>query len=64
MNGIEDIGILCCGLFNYGLNRVGSECLHLYEIPCLVQCLAFGWRNFQIVGLERVTSTDMVSCLV
>jgi len=55
MNGIEDIGILCCGLFNYGFNRVRSECLYLCEIPCLVQCMAFGWRNFQMAGLEQVT---------
>jgi ABC-type proline/glycine betaine transport system permease subunit len=64
MNGIEDLVILCCGLFSYSFNGIRSECLYLCEIPCLVQCMAFGWWNFQMVGLEQVTSAEMVSCLV
>jgi len=39
MNGIEDIediGVLCSGLFIYGFNEVRSECLYLCEIPCWV----------------------------
>jgi hypothetical protein len=64
MNGTEDIRILCCGLFSYGFNRARSECLYLCEMPCLVQCMAFGWWNFQMVGLERVANAETLSCLV
>ena len=29
-----------------------------------MQCMAFGWWNFQMVGLEQVSNAEMVLCLV
>jgi hypothetical protein len=69
MNGTGDIGISRCGLFiygmfSYGFNRLRSECLYLCQTPGIVQCMAFGWWNFQNVCMGRVTNAETVLCLV
>jgi hypothetical protein len=56
----DSCALVCSVMVSTGLEVNVCLC----KMPCLVQCMAFGWWNFEMVGLERFSNAESVLCLV